>query len=438
MEYRDAIDFLDGHVNLEATAGRIHGLSLDAIRGLVASMGNPQSDLTSLHVTGTNGKGSVVAIASSLLTAAGLRVGSYTSPHVDTVRERLRISGDLINEDEFAELVSDLVRYVGALDEQPSYFELLTAAAFLWFSNEAVDVGVIEVGLLGRFDATNVVKSSVSVITNIGLDHTDGIGDWRRAVATEKAGIISRGRPLVLGETSVDLLEVFMDEGPDPLLVRGSDFGVAASSPAVGGQVLDLFGPYGRHDEVYLSLHGPHQADNAAVAVTAAEAILDTKLGDDVVSEALGGMAIPGRLEVVSSRPLVVLDAAHNPEAASALADTVSDVFPGARRILVLGMLGPREPGAVVAELARLVPDLVVVFTAPSRRAVPAQVLESTCRRRGLDVESAPDVGEAVRRAVALAGEDDMVLITGSFYVLSGARTAIEGLAGSDYEEFDS
>ncbi|HCV35610.1 MAG TPA: dihydrofolate synthase, partial [Acidimicrobiaceae bacterium] len=220
--------------------------------------------------------------------------------------------------------------------------------------------------------------SSVSVITNIGLDHTDGIGDWRRAVATEKAGIISRGRPLVLGETSVDLLEVFMDEGPDPLLVRGSDFGVAASSPAVGGQVLDLFGPYGRHDEVYLSLHGPHQADNAAVAVTAAEAILDTKLGDDVVSEALGGMAIPGRLEVVSSRPLVVLDAAHNPEAASALADTVSDVFPGARRILVLGMLGPREPGAVVAELARLVPDLVVVFTAPSRRAVPAQVLEST------------------------------------------------------------
>ncbi|HCV35609.1 MAG TPA: bifunctional folylpolyglutamate synthase/dihydrofolate synthase, partial [Acidimicrobiaceae bacterium] len=137
MEYRDAIDFLDGHVNLEATAGRIHGLSLDAIRGLVASMGNPQSDLTSLHVTGTNGKGSVVAIASSLLTAAGLRVGSYTSPHVDTVRERLRISGDLINEDEFAELVSDLVRYVGALDEQPSYFELLTAAAFLWFSNEA-------------------------------------------------------------------------------------------------------------------------------------------------------------------------------------------------------------------------------------------------------------------------------------------------------------
>lgn len=437
MEFRDALSFLNGHVNLEATAGRIHGLSLEAIRGLVGSMGDPQADLAAIHVTGTNGKGSVVAMAGALLTAAGLRVGTYTSPHVDTIRERIKISGELISEEEFADLVADLARYAATLDERPSYFELLTAGAFLWFSNEAVDAAVVEVGLLGRFDATNVIESAVSVITNIGFDHTDGAGEWRRAIAGEKAGIIESGRPLVLGDTSVDLLDIFVAEGPDPLFVRGTDFGVASSSPAVGGQVLDLFGPFGRHDEVYMSLHGAHQADNAAVAVTAVEAMLGTELGDDVVSEAFADLTFPGRLELVSNRPLVVLDAAHNPEAARALVETVPDVFPGARRILVLGMLGPRSPGPVVAELARLAPDLVLVFTAPSPRAVPAEELELSCRKQGLEVETAPDVTEAVRRAVALADEDDLVVVTGSFYVLPGARGAVEGLARSEGGEFE-
>ncbi|MBS1264459.1 MAG: Dihydrofolate synthase/folylpolyglutamate synthase [Acidimicrobiaceae bacterium] len=438
MEFRDALSFLDGHVNLEATAGRIHGLSLEAIRGLVGSMGDPQADLAAIHVTGTNGKGSVVAMAGALLTAAGLRVGTYTSPHVDTIRERIKISGELISEEEFADLVADLARYAATLDDRPSYFELLTAGAFLWFSNEAVDAAVVEVGLLGRFDATNVIESAVSVITNIGFDHTDGAGEWRRAIAGEKAGIIESGRPLVLGDTSVDLLDIFVAEGPDPLFVRGADFGVASSSPAVGGQVLDLFGPFGRHDEVYMPLHGAHQADNAAVAVTAVEAMLGTELGDDVVSEAFADLTFPGRLELVSNRPLVVLDAAHNPEAARALVETVPDVFPGARRILVLGMLGPRSPGPVVAELARLAPDLVLVFPAPSPRAVLAEELELACRKQGLEVETAPDVTEAVRRAVALADEDDLVVVTGSFYVLPGARGAVEGLARSEGGEFEA
>lgn len=438
MEFRDALDFLDGYVNLEATAGRIHGLSLDSIRGLVASMGDPQIDLPSIHVTGTNGKGSVAAMASALLASAGLRVGSYTSPHVDTIRERLKISGESITEEDFGDLIEDLARYVGVLDEHPSYFEILTAAAFLWFSNEAVDAAVVEVGLLGRFDATNVIESRVSVITNIGMDHTDGVGDWRRAVAMEKAGIIVEGRPLVLGDTSVELLDVFMAEGPDPLLVRGSDFGVSASSPAVGGQMIDLFGPFGRHDEVYLPLHGFYQADNAAIALTAVEAMLDTQLDDEVVSEAFAGVLIPGRLEVISSRPLVLLDGAHNPQAARALAETVPEVFPVARRILVLGMLGPRQPGAVVDELVGLDPDVVIVFTAPSPRAIPGAVLGSCCSERGLEVEVAPDAAEALRRALALADDDDMVLVTGSFYVLAEARAAAVDIGSSGDPDFDS
>ncbi len=429
MEYRDALRFLNGHINLEATAGRIHGLSLDAVRRLLAAMGDPQDDVRALHVTGTNGKGSVAAMASALMASAGLRVGSYTSPHVDTVRERLKISGELISEEAFAELLADLERYEGTLGDHPSYFELLTAAAFLWFSNEAVDAAVVEVGLLGRFDATNVVRSEVAVVTNVGMDHTDGVGEWRRAVAGEKAGIIERGRPLVLGETAVDLFDVFMAEGPDPVYVRGTHFGVSASRPAVGGQVVDLFGPFGHHDEVFLSLHGDHQADNAAVAVTAVEALLDISLGDDVVSDALGGLAAPGRLEVVAARPLVVLDGAHNPDAAKALVETVPAVFPAARRILVVGALGPRDPDPLVEELAALAPDLVIACRASSERAVDEEVLEEAFRRRGLEVETAPDPDEAVRRALALADEDDMVLVTGSFYVLSAARSVVAELA---------
>ena len=160
-DYRGALRFLDQFVNLEASAGRIHGLSLDAMRGLVRAMGDPQHDVRTVHVTGTNGKGSVSAMVSALLGAAGLRVGAYTSPHVDTVRERLAIDGQPISEDAFTDLVADLERYAGVVATVPSYFELLTAAAFLWFSNEAVDAAVVEVGLLGRFDATNVCDSTV-------------------------------------------------------------------------------------------------------------------------------------------------------------------------------------------------------------------------------------------------------------------------------------
>ena len=424
MEYREALRFLNRHVNLEATAGRIHGLSLDAMRGLVGVMGDPQTDIRTVHITGTNGKGSVAAISSALLTAAGLRAGSYTSPHVDTVRERLAISGEKITEEAFGDLIGDVSRYVEVAPERPSYFEILSAAAFLWFSNEAVDVAVVEVGLLGRFDATNVIEADVSVITNIGFDHTDGAGDWRRAIAGEKAGIIGRGRPLVLGETTVGLLDVFIDEGPDPLYEEGRDFGARAARRAVGGQVVDLWSPYGHYDEVYLSMHGTHQADNAAMAVTTVEAMLDAPLGAEVVAAAMCDLSVPGRLEVVAERPLVVLDGAHNPDALRSLVASVPEVFPAGRRILVVGALGPRDPGALFDELAHLAPDLVLVCTAPSPRAVPADQLARSCAERGLDVEAVPDVAEAVRRAVALAGEDDLVLVTGSFYVLSGARPA--------------
>ena len=430
MDFQGALGFLDRHVNLEATAGRVHGLSLDAMRGLVACMGDPQQDVRTIHVTGTNGKGSVAAMAASLLDALGLRVGIYSSPHVDTIRERLAIGGMIIDEEEFANLIGDLARYAEAASETPSYFELMTAAALLWFANEAVDVAVVEVGLLGRFDATNVVESDVAVVTNIGRDHTDGQGDWRRAIAGEKAGIVRAGRPLVLGETAIDVRDLFLAEQPDPLFECGRDFGVTATQMAVGGLQVDLFGPHGRYDEVFVSLLGAHQADNAAVALAAVEAFVGAPLGEEVVEQGFGTVRLPGRLEVAATGPLVLLDGAHNQEAARAVAEAVPEIFfeghAAGRRIIVFGALGPREPSEMLEELAVLAPELVVTCTAPSPRSVSADRLAEMARGLGLDAEPVSAVGDAVRLAVTLADEDDMVLVTGSFYVLAPAREALE------------
>ena len=430
MDFQGALGFLDRHVNLEATAGRVHGLSLDVMRGLVACMGDPQQDVHTIHVTGTNGKGSVAAMAASLLDALGLRVGVYSSPHVDTIRERLAIGGTIIEEEEFANLIGDLARYAEAASETPSYFELMTAAALLWFANEAVDVAVVEVGLLGRFDATNVVESDVAVVTNIGRDHTDGQGDWRRAIAGEKAGIVRAGRPLVLGETAIDVRDLFLAEQPDPFFECGRDFGVTATQMAVGGQQVDLFGPHGRYDEVFVSLLGAYQADNAAVALAAVEAFVGAPLGEEVVEQGFGTVRLPGRLEVAATGPLVLLDGAHNQEAARAVAEAVPEVFfeghATGRRIIVFGALGPREPSEMLEELAVLAPELVVTCTAPSPRSVSADRLAEMARGLGLDAEPVSAVGDAVRLAVTLADEDDMVLVTGSFYVLAPAREALE------------
>ena len=430
MDFQGALGFLDRHVNLEATAGRVHGLSLDVMRGLVACMGDPQQDVRTIHVTGTNGKGSVAAMAASLLDALGLRVGIYSSPHVDTIRERLAIGGMIIDEEEFANLIGDLARYAEAASETPSYFELMTAAALLWFANEAVDVAVVEVGLLGRFDATNVVESDVAVVTNIGRDHTDGQGDWRRAIAGEKAGIVRAGRPLVLGETAIDVRDLFLAEQPDPLFECGRDFGVTATQMAVGGLQVDLFGPHGRYDEVFVSLLGAYQADNAAVALAAVEAFVGAPLGEEVVEQGFGTVRLPGRLEVAATGPLVLLDGAHNQEAARAVAEAVPEIFfeghAAGRRIIVFGALGPREPSEMLEELAVLAPELVVTCTAPSPRSVSADRLAEMARGLGLDAEPVSAVGEAVRLAVTLADEEDMVLVTGSFYVLAPAREALE------------
>jgi dihydrofolate synthase/folylpolyglutamate synthase len=267
----EALRHLDGHINLEATAGAIHGLSLEHIRSVVGVLGDPQDAFKVIHVTGTNGKGSTARMITALLVEHGLSVGTYASPHLQRVNERISWKGEPITDDQLAELVTELARLVPLSGIEPSYFELLTAGALLFFAENAVDVAVVEVGLLGRYDATNVVDADVAVVTNVGQDHTDGKGDWRQAIASEKAGIIKPDSFLVLGERDPQLQSVFLAEGPRDAWTRPTDFDVVSDRPAVGGHMLDVRTPNGTLEDLFLPLHGSHQADNLACAIAAVD-----------------------------------------------------------------------------------------------------------------------------------------------------------------------
>ena len=426
MNFNEALRFLDRFINREANAGRIHGLSLAAMSQLMECMGEPHKDLRAIHVTGTNGKGSVVSMTESLLSSKGLRVGSYMSPHVDTIRERFTLTGSQITEEIFAEIIFHVSQYVESHELEPSYFELLTAAAILLFSNEGVDAAVVEVGILGRFDATNVLEGEVAVITNIGKDHTDGSEGWRRSIAAEKAGIIVENRPLLLGNPEEDVVDLFLLEKPEPLFQYGKDFFVENSLSAVGGQVINIKGIFGEYEEIFLPLYGNRQAQNAALSLATAEVFLEGSLPEEVVEDAFGGLSIPGRLEVLSHRPLVLVDGAHNKDSANHLAETINDVFPESRRILLLGALEPHSPEEIFSELKAISPEIVIVHAAPSPRAIDPNKLEEVARRLGLDVERAESPYEAALKALRTGGEEDLIVSAGSFYNISEVRRAVE------------
>jgi dihydrofolate synthase / folylpolyglutamate synthase len=418
--------WLDGHVNLEATAGKVEALSLDRMRSLVSVLGDPQTAYPVLHLTGTNGKGSTARMVEAVLRAYGLSVGLYTSPDLEGVEERLVWDGRPIEPDDLDALLGDLAAVEDLVDGSPSRFELLTAGAFRWFADLAVDVAVVEVGLLGRYDATNVADGTVAVVTNVGHDHTDGGPGWRRQVAEEKAGIIKPGATLVLGETDPDLYPVFEQEGAERIWRRGRDFDAERNRVAVGGRLVDVRSRLNALEDLYLPVHGAHQGENLAVALTAAEAFFDRALDEDVVGEALGGLALPGRFEIVGREPLLVLDGAHNVDGVAALAATLRDDFPPVpTTVVVLGMLGGRDPAEMVAALDLGAHDVVLCTTPPSPRALPAAEVAAVVEAAGLEVEVEPDVVEALGRARALATPEDRIVVTGSLYVVGTARAAL-------------
>ena len=428
MDYGAALDHLETLINHEVKprAGRVAGLSLESVQRLTAAMGDPQRCYRVIHVTGTNGKGSTVRVTSRLLQEMGLRVGAYTSPHLVAPTERISVDAVPIDRDAFGAAIGDVARFTDHLQMRATWFETVTAAALQHFADVAVDVAVVEVGMLGRFDATNVVEAQVATITNVAMDHTDGVGDWRLAVAREKAGIIKPGSTVVCGETDPSTRDVFRAEPHAAMFERGRDFATERERLAVGGWLADLRTPYGNHSDVLVSLHGRHQLDNVSLAVATAEAFFEAQLSDEVIGEALANVKVPGRFEIARREPMVVLDGAHNPDGARAAADTLSEDFaPSGRRFLVVGMQSGRDVTGVLQGLEADRADRVLCCTAPTTRGIPATEVAAAAASIGASAEAIDDVGAALDRALELAEVDDVVTVTGSFTVIGAAKVAL-------------
>jgi dihydrofolate synthase/folylpolyglutamate synthase len=424
MNYADALRYLDEHATYEKT-GRIESPSLDNITALCAAMGDPQHAAPVIHITGTNGKGSTAQMISRLLVASGLTVGTYTSPHLERVNERISRNLEPISDEEFAEQVAAIAELESIVGIRPGYFEIMTAAAFRWFADVAVDVMVIEVGLLGRWDATNVVDATVAVITNIGMDHTEFAGPTLEHIAKEKAGIIKARSATVVGETRPELVEIFTSAGGAASLVVDDDFELVGNRLAIGGRLLDIRTPTTIYTDVYLPLNGAHQGSNAAVALVAVETFFAAPLAEEVVMEGFGEVSMPGRFEVLGRQPLVIVDGAHNPPGADTCAGVFFEDFdPDGRRLLVVGTL--RDPEEMLAALRADEFDVVFACTAPSPRGVPAVDVADAARRLGCDAVYVFDTVEAAcQRAMEYADGDDAVLATGSLYTAGAARPVL-------------
>ncbi len=425
MNYADALRYLDEHATYEKT-GRIESPSLDNITALCSAMGDPQHAAPVIHITGTNGKGSTAQMISRLLVASGLTVGTYTSPHLERVNERISRNLEPIADEEFAEQVAAIAELESIVGVRPGYFEIMTAAAFRWFADVAVDVMVIEVGLLGRWDATNVADATVAVITNIGMDHTEFAGPTLEHIATEKAGIIKPRSATVVGETRPQLVEIFNAAGGATTLVVDDDFELVGNRLAIGGRLLDIRTPTTIYTDVYLPLNGAHQGSNAAVALVAVETFFAAPLAEEVVMEGFGEVSMPGRFEVLGRQPLVIVDGAHNPPGADTCAGVFFEDFnPDGRRLLVVGTL--RDPEEMLAALRADEFDVVFACTAPSPRGVPGVDVADAARRLGCDdVYVFETVEAACQRAMEYADGDDALLVTGSLYTAGAARPVLQ------------
>lgn len=404
---------------------------LDRIRLLSELMGRPDQAYPSFQITGTNGKGSVATMVTALLGSLGLSAGTYTSPHLQSVTERIRIAGRPLGTDAFVGALEEIERYVAEVEarvgQQVTFFELLTGLAFSVFADAPVDVGVFEVGMGGSWDATNLVRGEVGVIGAVTVDHPE-LGSTPEQAATEKAGIIKPGAAVVSGpqiHSVADIVAQRVREADARLVTYEDDFAVGARELAVGGQHLTLHGVTGDVTDVYLPLHGRHQAENAAVALAAVEGFLGFAGGLDpeVIREGFAAVRTPGRLEVVrrADAAPVILDGAHNPAGARALADALGDEFAVRHRVGVLAMLSDKDIDAVVATLAPLVDHLIVSPVDTPRSADP-QRLADAARTQGVSAEVATDLQAALESASGVATPADAVVVTGSLYAVGRAR----------------
>ncbi|WGL53568.1 bifunctional folylpolyglutamate synthase/dihydrofolate synthase [Nocardioides sp. BP30] len=419
--------------------------SLDRIRAFTELLGDPQHAYQVIHLTGTNGKTSTARMVETLLGALDLRTGRFTSPHVERINERISVDGEPLSDEEFVAAYNEVAPYTHLVDEdQPhplSFFETVVGMAFAKFAEAPVDVAVVEVGMGGSWDATNVADGQVAVITPIALDHAQYLGDTPVAIAQEKAGIIKPGATVVTAKQLPEVREVLLARAAEvgaTVVEEDVDFGVLARSPAVGGQVLSLRGLHGTYDEVFVPLYGAHQAQNAALALAAVESLLappdqqGQPLSAEVVSDAFGRVSSPGRLEIVRSSPTILLDAAHNPHGAEATAAALEDSFSFDHVIGVIGVMGDKDVEGVLAVFEPHLSHLVVTQNSTERAMSARRLGQIAIEMYGEErVSVVPRLDDAIDAAAAIAEESDSsisagaVLVTGSVVTVGEARALL-------------
>lgn len=427
-EHEEALAKAADSVELDATVAKIyesiverapeHDIepSLDRIRMLLDILGDPQNTFPTVHITGTNGKTSTARMIDAVLTAFGVRVGRFTSPHLIDVRERMSIEGAPISREAFIAAWNDIAPYVEMVDTKSvanggvrlSFFEVFTALALVAFADHPVDAGVIEVGMGGTWDATNLVEAGVSVIMPIDLDHTKWLGSTIREIAEEKAGIIKPGQIVVIAEQPEEALEVLLDRAREvDAIVRleGRDFEVIDRQMGVGGQLVTVRTPSATYTDVFVPLFGEHQAHNAAAALVGVEAFMGGRALDaKIVENGMMTATSPGRLQVVRTSPTILVDAAHNPAGARVLADALDDSFAFAHVVGVYSAMGDKDIESVLAEIEPHLDSIVITEMPGERAANIEQLREIAIDVFGEDrVEVRDSLGEAVDCAATLA-----------------------------------
>jgi dihydrofolate synthase/folylpolyglutamate synthase len=416
--------------------------SLDRIRAVMELLGDPQSTFPVIHVTGTNGKTSTARIIEALLRELGLNTGRFTSPHLHSMLERIAVGGHPVDAERFLAAYDEVIPFVEIVDARSiieggpamTYFEVLVAVAYAAFADLPVDVAVMEVGMGGSWDATNVVDAPVSVVTPIGMDHQHFLGDTIEAIATEKAGIIKADAITVMGlQVEPDAVDVLTERAAEVgarLVVEGSDFGVTARDVAFGGQQISVRGLAAEYDDLFLPLHGTHQAQNAAVAIAAVEAFLgggEQPIDIEVLRAGLATANSPGRLEIVRRSPTVLVDAAHNPAGAEVLARAIAESFTFARLVGVIAVMKDKDAVGVLEALEPVLDEVVVTRTTSPRAMSPRRLGELAIEvfgdQRVTVVDDLPDaLDQAAGMADADGGVSGGVLATGSVVTAAEVR----------------
>lgn len=432
--------------------------SLDRMKMVVDYLGHPEESFRVIHVTGTNGKGSTARMAEAICRAYGLRTGLYTSPHVQKVTERIAIDGQRVSDEAFVDLYYQVKGFIDLVDKESqaqggprmSFFEVLTTMAIWAFADAPVDVAIVEVGMGGRWDATNVLNADAAVIGPVDMDHMQWLGDTVEQIAQEKAGIIKPDSTVVIGpQPHAEAVEPILEDqaqevGARTLLRDGQELQVVSRTSAVGGQVASLRTPRGLYEDIPIAMFGQHQAHNALAALAAAETVIPVsdQLDPDLVASALQGVKVPGRIEVIRSSPTIIIDGGHNIQAVSALRDALEENFDFKQIVGVVSMMKDKEVEAVLGVMEPVLDKIVVTENSWSARVMPVDQLEQIASQVfGPDrVIWGEDFPDAIQKAVDLVDVDDEtgvgyghgIVIFGSFVTAGDARTLLEEKPNAD------